>query len=93
MQILTANRWTDPRDLNGGVRGRTEGAEGDCNPIGRTTISTNWTTQSSQELNHHTKSIHGEIHGSSYIFSYIYIAEDNLIWNQWEGAHGSMAAF
>jgi len=25
------------RDPNGGVRGRTEGAEGDGNPIGRTT--------------------------------------------------------
>jgi hypothetical protein len=31
---------------------RTEGAEGDCNPMGRATISTNWTTQSSQILNH-----------------------------------------
>jgi hypothetical protein len=28
---------------NGGVRGRTERAEGDCNSIGRTTISTNCT--------------------------------------------------
>jgi hypothetical protein len=26
---------------NGGVRGRTEGAEGVCKPIGRPTISTN----------------------------------------------------
>jgi hypothetical protein len=38
MQILIANLWTEPRDPNGRVRGRTEGAEGDCNPIGRTTI-------------------------------------------------------
>jgi hypothetical protein len=38
---------------NGRARGRTEGAEGDCNPIGR--ISTNWTTQSSQWLNHQPK--------------------------------------
>ena len=26
----------------GRARGRTEGAEGDCNTIGRTTITTNW---------------------------------------------------
>jgi hypothetical protein len=36
-----------PIDPNGGVRGRNEGAEGVCNPIGRTTISTNQTFQSS----------------------------------------------
>jgi hypothetical protein len=42
MQILTANHWTEPGDLNGRVRGRTEGAEGDGNPIGKTTVSTNW---------------------------------------------------
>jgi hypothetical protein len=44
MQIYTANYWTEPRDTNGRARGRTERAEGDCNPIGRTTISTNLTT-------------------------------------------------
>jgi hypothetical protein len=43
MQILTVNQQTEPRDPNGRVGGRTEGAEGDCNPIGRTTISTNQT--------------------------------------------------
>ena len=36
---------------NGGVRERTEGAEGVCNPIEKTTISTNQTLQSSQVLN------------------------------------------
>jgi hypothetical protein len=39
MQILTANHWTELVDPNGGVRGRTEAAEGDCNCI-RRTIST-----------------------------------------------------
>jgi hypothetical protein len=29
------------RNINGGVRERTEGAEGVCNPIGRTTVSIN----------------------------------------------------
>jgi hypothetical protein len=41
MQILTANHWTESGEPNGGVRGRTEGAEGDCNPIERAIISTN----------------------------------------------------
>jgi hypothetical protein len=36
MQILTAKYWTDPRHLNGRVRGKTEGAKVDFNPIGRT---------------------------------------------------------
>jgi hypothetical protein len=35
---------------NGGVKERTEGAEGVCNPIERTTASTNQTHQSSQGL-------------------------------------------
>jgi hypothetical protein len=41
MQILTANDWTESYDPYGRVRGKTEGAEGNCNPIGRTTVSTN----------------------------------------------------
>jgi len=56
MQILTANPQTQPRDPNGRARRRTEGAEGDFNPIGRT-ISTNWIIQSSQGLNHQAKCI------------------------------------
>jgi hypothetical protein len=54
---------------NGGVRERTEGAEGVCNPIGRT-VSTNQTPpQSSQGLNHQLKSTHGRTQGSSLINS------------------------
>jgi hypothetical protein len=41
MRMLAANHWTERRDPNGGVRRRTEGAEGVRKPIGRTTISTN----------------------------------------------------
>jgi hypothetical protein len=41
MQTLTVNNWIEVRDQYGRVRGRTEGAEGDCNPIGRTTMPTN----------------------------------------------------
>jgi hypothetical protein len=57
--MLTANHWTEHRILNGGVREKTEGAEGVYNPIGRTTISTNQNPQSSQGLNHQPKSTHG----------------------------------
>jgi hypothetical protein len=74
--ILTLNHQTASGDPNARARGRTKGAEGDCNLIGRT-ISTNWITQSSQRLNHQPKSTHG---GSRmYIYIYIYVAGDGLI--------------
>jgi hypothetical protein len=41
MKILIANHWIEVGDQYGRVRGRIEGAEGDCNPIGRRTLSTN----------------------------------------------------
>jgi hypothetical protein len=31
--MLVTNHLTEPKDSNGGVRGRTEGTEGVCNPI------------------------------------------------------------
>jgi hypothetical protein len=68
-EIDAANHWTEHRVPNGGVRERTEGAEGVCNPIGRTTISTNQILQNSQGLNHQPKSTHGGTHGSSHIYS------------------------
>ena len=40
MQILTANHWTEAEDPYGSIKGRTEEAEGDCNPTGRPTVST-----------------------------------------------------
>jgi len=43
MRILTANHWTEHGDPNEGVREITEGAEGVCSPIERTTISINKT--------------------------------------------------
>jgi hypothetical protein len=48
MQISIANHCTEPRDPNRRARGKTEGAEWECNPIGRT-MSNNETTQSSRE--------------------------------------------
>jgi hypothetical protein len=41
--MLTGNQQTEHRDLSGRVKGRTEGAEGDCNPRERKTISTKQT--------------------------------------------------
>jgi hypothetical protein len=67
--ILAANYWTEHGDPNGGVRGRTEGAEGVCSPIGGTTIWTKQYPQSSQGLNHQPKSTHGGTHGPSCICS------------------------
>jgi hypothetical protein len=57
--IFAANHWTERRVRNGGVRERTEGAEGICNPIGRRTISTNQNPYNSQGLNHQPRSTYG----------------------------------
>ena len=62
MRMHEANHLTKCRDPNGGVRGRTEGDERVCNPIGET-ISTNQTPQSTNQ------STHGGTHGSSRICS------------------------
>jgi hypothetical protein len=75
MQMLAAHHPTEHRDPSGGVRGRTEGVEGVYNPIGRITISTNQTPQSSQGLNHQPKSTHGGTHGSSCV------CNRGLIWH------------
>jgi hypothetical protein len=57
------------------LREKTEGAEVVCNSLGRTTISTN---QSSQEINHQPRSTHGPMASATYV------AEDGLVWHQWE---------
>ena len=41
MQILTPENWTKVRSSYGNFRGKNEGTEGDGNPIGRPTVSTN----------------------------------------------------
>jgi hypothetical protein len=41
MQMHLGGHCIEVVDQHGRVKGRTEGAEGDCNPIGRTTVSTN----------------------------------------------------
>jgi hypothetical protein len=54
--MLAAKCQTEHRDPNGRVRKRTEGAEGDYNPIERIPISTNQMNQNTQSLNHQPKS-------------------------------------
>ena len=73
MQILTGKHWLELRDPDGRVRGRTKGAEGDGNPIGRTIVSTNYTHQCSQGLTHQPKSVHGLVPGLWYNFMYVSI--------------------
>jgi hypothetical protein len=63
MKILTANHWTEVRDPYGEIRARIEGAEGDCNLIGRpifTTTPDPWVLPETEPLKH----IHGLVHGS-----------------------------
>jgi hypothetical protein len=76
MEILVANHQNEHWGPNSGVRGRTEGAEGVCNLISRTTISTNQTPMRSHGLYHQPKYTHGQSHGSSSIYSrgYTYLA-------------------
>ena len=52
--MLGANHQTELRDPGGGDGKRTKGAEGNCNPMGRTT-SAGWTTQCSQGLDHNQR--------------------------------------
>jgi hypothetical protein len=67
--MLSANHWAEHRVPNGGGREMTDRAEGVCNPIGRTKISTN---QSSQELNHQPKNTYIPMAPA------LYVAEDGL---------------
>jgi len=61
-QMLAANHWTEHGVPNGGIRERIEGAEGVCNPIGRTKISTNQTPSPTelQGTRPQTKELHGD---------------------------------
>jgi hypothetical protein len=70
---LEANHWTEHRVPNGGIRGRTEGAEGFATSWEEQQYPTNQTLslapQSFQRLNHQPKNTCGGIHGSSCICS------------------------
>ena len=79
--MLSANHYTEHMIPNGGVRERTEGAEGVFNFTGRT-ISTNQTpptpAQSSQELNHQ------RVHMDWPMPPPTYVAEVGLAGPYWE---------
>jgi hypothetical protein len=68
MWMLRSNHQTELRDPGCGAGRRTGGAEGDCKAIGRI-ISTGWTTQCFQGLDHQPRSAQEGIHGSRYIGS------------------------
>jgi hypothetical protein len=57
--MVAANHWTESRVPNRGVKERTEGVQGVCNPMGRTTISTNQNPLNSQGLSHQQMHTHG----------------------------------
>jgi hypothetical protein len=67
--MLESNHWTKHEVPNGGIRERTEGAEGVYYPIGKTTMSTNQTLQRSQGLNQQPKGTCGATHGSIHMCS------------------------
>jgi hypothetical protein len=73
--MLTANHFTECGVPNGKVRERTERAEGVHNLKGRTTISNNQTSLSSQGLSHQQR-----VH----MAQAAYVAEDGLVRHQWE---------
>ena len=74
MQMLTANHCTEVGDP------MEELGEGDCNPIGRTTVSTNLDPWELPETKPPTKE-----HTWAVLWSpRTYVARDCLVWSQWE---------
>jgi len=78
MRMRIAIHQNEHREPTGGVRERTDGAKGICNPIGRTTISTNQNTQSFWGTKPPTK---GYTWGGPIALA-TYIAEDDIVWHQ-----------
>jgi hypothetical protein len=75
-QILTPNHWTEVRDPYGGIGGKTEGSEGDGNPIRRPAFSTNpdpWMLPESEPPTKHTQ---------AGLRPLTYIAGSCLVWPQ-----------
>jgi hypothetical protein len=65
MWMLGDNHQTELGNPSEGACRRTEGAEGDCNPIGITMLASQ-TTQCSQGLDHQPRRLQEGIHGSRY---------------------------
>jgi len=72
MRMVAVNHWTEQRNPIGEVREKTEGAEGVCNPIGRTTISTK---QTPPEL---------RVHMQGPMTPVKYVEEDDIVQHQLE---------
>jgi hypothetical protein len=77
--MLAAKHQTELRDPNGGVRGRTEGAEGICNPIEKN----NNINQSEPPELPGTKPP-TRVYMERTMAPAAYVAEDGLIWHPWE---------
>jgi hypothetical protein len=80
MQILIANHWIEVGDQYERVRERTEESEGDCNPIERKTVSTNLDLSELPETKPNTK----ELTWAGLWPQGTCVAEDCLVWPQWE---------
>jgi hypothetical protein len=80
IQIPTANHWSEVGDPHGRVTGWIEGAEGNCNYIGRPTVSTNQDPWELPETKPPTK----EHMWAGPWPPNTYVAEDCLVWPQLE---------
>jgi hypothetical protein len=78
-RLLAVNHQTEHGDPNGAVRGRTEGAEGVCNFIRRTTISTNQISRAPWDLTTNQR-----VYIALPMAPATYVTEDGLVWSQWE---------
>ena len=79
-----ADTYSQPLDrAPGSVRGKTKGAEGDCNIIGRTAISTNQTPSELPGTKSPTKE-HTWAGPWPPNIAIMNVVEDYLVWPQWE---------
>jgi hypothetical protein len=78
--MLTANHWTENMVSNEEVRENIEEAEGVCNPKEEQPYQPTRHPQIFQRLNHQPKRTMKRPRAPA-----DYVAEDGLIWHQWEG--------
>jgi hypothetical protein len=74
-QTLTVKHRTEVGDPHGRVRGRTEGAEREGNPLGRSTVLTNMDHENSQRLGQQPKCTRNWSKAPG-----TYRVEDSLVW-------------
>jgi hypothetical protein len=78
--MLAANHWTKLGGPNGVFRERNEGAEGFCNPIGRTIISTNQNPHPTPaQISQGKKTTNQRVHIKGPMAPAVYVAEDGLV--------------